>query len=172
MLLRLVPFYLDRLHGPDVRGERADSDHVRFDLPFPFLRDAEPIDVVLGPGMTPAAIAKNGGGFEPNSSLGATSWWRWASYAITPFGWVAFPVAYFTNGVLSEVSLGRHGSTPERNFEATKTWLRQEIGAPPTVPSADSMLWTFRWGTMTLSFEPRDGTAQLRVAWSTGSPER
>jgi hypothetical protein len=36
VLLRLVPFYLARLHGS---GDRADPDHV-FGPPFPFLRVA------------------------------------------------------------------------------------------------------------------------------------
>lgn len=167
MLLRLVPFYLARLHGADVSGELADPDHVRFDLPFPFLRGAEPMDVVLRAGITPAAIAQSGGGFEPNSSLGPTSWWRWASYALTPFGWVTFPVAFFTDGVLTEVSLERHGRTRDENFEAMKSWLYHEIGDPTTATSLASLAWSFEWGSARLSFEPRDGAAQLRVAWGT-----
>jgi len=168
VLLRLVPFYLARLHGSD---DRADPDHV-LGLPFPFLRAAKDIDVVLRHGMTTAAIAEFGGGFEPNSSLGATSWWRWASYALTPFGWVAHPTPFFTDGRLSSVSLRRHGGTPEENFAAIDDWMRREIGAPAAPIEPRSRSWTFCWGAVALAFEPRDGDAELGIWWGTATGGR
>jgi hypothetical protein len=165
VLLRLIPFHLDRLHGPDISGDRTNADHLGFDLPFPFLRDAAPIDLSLRAGITPAAIARKGGGFERNSSLGATSWWRWASYALTPFGWVPFPVAFFNDGALSGLSLRPHGGSREKNFLAMRSWLDQEIGEATSGAAEGPVLWKFAWGTVTLSFEPRDDQAQLRVAW-------
>jgi hypothetical protein len=165
VLLRLVPFHLARLHAPESAGD--DADQARLGLPFPFLRGAEPIDVVLRRGMTSADVARYGGGFEPNSSLGSTAWWRWASYALTPFGWVAFPTPFFTDGVLSALSLNRHGGTADENFAAMKNRLELEIGAPSSSASAASPSWTFDWGTVALSFEPRDLQAQLRIVWVT-----
>lgn len=167
MLLRLVPFYLGRLHGDE---DRADPDHVRFGLPFPFLRNTATVDLVLRAGVTPAAIAASGGGFEANSSLGRTSWWRWASYALTPFGWVPHPTPFFMDGMLSSISLRRHGGTPDENFAAMDDWLRSEIGAPAAPLVAQSRSWTFGWGAVALAFEARDGEAELGIAWDRPQP--
>ena len=159
--LRLIPFYLERLHK---RPETADATPPSVGLPFPFLKNSQPIDIVLHSGMTPETIASLGGGFELNSSLGSRSWWRWASYALTPFGWVTFPTPFFHNGRLTDLSLQRHGTTPDENLAAMRECLVRELGEPPAAAS-----WVFDWGEVSLNHEPRDGQAQIQVAWQLSS---
>ena len=79
VLLRLVPLHLERLHGPYPPGTLDGGSARANGLPFPFLPNAEPIDIVLRGGISPSEIG-TAGGFEPNSSLGTTSWWGWDSY--------------------------------------------------------------------------------------------
>ncbi|HJP59893.1 MAG TPA: hypothetical protein VJ865_07830 [Gemmatimonadaceae bacterium] len=164
VLLRLVPFYLERLHGPS--GLVDDRTAIDLGLPFPFLRGAPPIDVTLRPGMTPETLRRLGGGYERNSSLGTLSWGRWTSYALTPFGWVHFPTPFFQGDRLSALDLQLHGATPTENFEAMSEWLLRELGAPQESVESQRQTWERAWGSAILFFEPRDGYAQLRIEWS------
>jgi hypothetical protein len=158
VLLRLVPFYLARLAQPLPADESGAARALG--LPFPFLRDASPIDVTLRSGMTPADIG-SAGGFEANSSLRNTSWWRWAAYARVPFGWVAFPTPFFTDGRLSHLSLQRHGTSDDDNLAVMDSWLVRELGEPASAQRT----WAFTWGRVDLGFEPRDRAAEMVIAW-------
>jgi hypothetical protein len=177
VILRLVPHYLERLHGAS--GVDESVDFRALGLPFPFLRGGRSFDITLRQGMSPSAIGSVGG-FEPNSSLGVRSWWRWASYALTPFGWAAHPTSFFDNGRLSMVQLDRVGNLPNQSFDAIVSWLVRELGEPPesTVgamspshtmgnhpPEPPRRQWVYPWGSVTAFFEARDGDARLSVAW-------
>ena len=159
--LRLIPFYVERLHKG---AELADAAALSIGLPFPFLKDSEPLDLLLQSGMTTGTIASHGGGFEPNSSLGSRSWWRWAAYALTPFGWVTFPTPFFDNGRLTELTLQRHGKTPAENHAVMREWLTRELG-----DASGPASWLFEWGEVKLYRDARDGEAQMRVVWELSS---
>lgn len=164
--LLLFPYDKERLHAPPSYLEG---------LPNPLPPDANPFSVSLRAGMTPEQIGPQGG-FEQNSSLKETSWWRWDAYALTPYGWATNPVPFFDNGRLSGLNLNRQGSEEIKNWSLMSVWLEGELGPPtesksigvPWVPSNtdDWRIWRFGWGGVVLTFEPRDGAAALGIGWA------
>ena len=174
--LRLVPHHLERLHGAYPKGSTPTEDAKTLGLPFPFLPNARPIDLLLRGGMTPGQIGSRGG-FEKNSSDGTTRWWRWAAYASTPFGWVDLITPFFkTEGIwsrlfrrdrLSVLTFQRLGRDAQASFDAMEAWLRQELGSPSEAAPARTgkRTWTFPWGSVDLYREPRDGDAAMAVRW-------
>ncbi|MCO5297743.1 MAG: hypothetical protein M9921_12880 [Fimbriimonadaceae bacterium] len=176
--LVLVPFHLKRLHGPlvgDLEGTGGPAG-----LPFPLLPNADPIVLRLRPGMTPDEIAMVSP-FEPNSSLGNESWWRWHAYAWTPFGWSPWPTPHFYGGHLGYLGLdGSDGPTAhsrmramldygEREFgepgEGLRVgWFRSRKARPGETPGA--YVWKREWGSVVIGLEPRDHQPVLGVKWN------
>jgi hypothetical protein len=176
--LRLVPFHLQRLHGDWPAEIDMTDEATRIGLPFPLLPNADLVDLKLRPGMTPNDIGP-AAGFEANSSLGKSSWRRWAAYARTTFGWCAWPTPFFTDGRLTSVQFDRQGSDEGQNFRSMEEALILDLGNPNNCKSIKSRWpfkapsavheqrreWEFVWGNVTLGFEPRDWMAQLSVGW-------
>ena len=174
--IRLVPFHRESLHGASSEGPSPEGDDARpLGLPFRFLPDARPIDLVLHGGMSPADIGSRGG-FEPNSSLGRTSWWRWGACALTPFGWAISTTPFFEEErrwlglrrrkLPTNLTIRRAGEA-EEGFNAIEAWLRRELGNPsePTDIRPHHRTWHFPWGGVHLYYEPRDGKAEMGVRW-------
>jgi hypothetical protein len=168
--LRLVPFHLERLHGPyPAEAPRGDAARLA-GLPFPLKLDARPLDVHLHHGMSEAA-----------AGLGEDR--QWHAYALTPFGWVSFPTPEFRRGRLVALALQPHVTRSTLETYATAaTWLRGELGSPhrrkgrpPIVHRNEDPLhwkslpgrmeWTFRWGAVRLGFDVRDNETELAIHW-------
>jgi hypothetical protein len=171
--LRLVPHHLSRLHPPDLRGDfvpcnRDASSPYR----FPLLRGASPVDVTLRRGMRPSDLSA-GVIFESAGSQWSRSWWRWIAYALTPFGWVDHPTPEFfrkrtrqhaEEDLLASLSLAPScGTDPQENFRAAEDWLVRELGSAHS--SGESREWRYEWGSVVLTYEPRDGAAEAYVLW-------
>jgi hypothetical protein len=177
--LFLVPFHLSRLHGP-FQAPDEDLIHLPAGMPFPLLPGGEPVEIQLVGGMTPDEIGPSCG-FEPNSSLGQESWWRWAAYAYTPCGWYSWPTPFFRSGKLNSLNLGLDGQDADRSYEVIREFLLRELGeegcesglrsrgwgpfrAPREAVRRYSK-WIFPWGSVSVGYEPRDWGAQMGVAW-------
>jgi hypothetical protein len=171
--LRLVPLHLSRLHPPNLRGEFVPcGGDPRSPYAFPLLREANPIDITLRGGMRPAEVS-GGVIFESAGSQWSRSWWRWIAYALTPFGWVNHPTPEFIRkqaspgedeNLLASLGLGPScGTSPQENFRAAEEWLEGELGSPQS--AGDLREWRYEWGSVGLTYEPRDGAAEAVILW-------
>ncbi|MGH9197886.1 MAG: hypothetical protein ACRD1T_19355 [Acidimicrobiia bacterium] len=171
--LRLVPFHLSRLHPPDLRGDFVPCNgDASSPYKFPLLRGASPVDVTLRGGMRPSHVSA-GVIFESAGSQWSRSWWRWIAYALTPFGWVNHPTPQFFSkqtrqhaeeDLLASLSLAPScGTSPQENFGVAEDWLVRELGSPQS--SGDSREWRYEWGSVGLTYEPRDRAAEAYILW-------
>lgn len=171
--LRLVPFHLPRLQPPHLRGDFVPCNgDASSPYQFPLLRGASPVDVTLRGGMTPSHVSA-GVIFESAGSQWSRSWWRWIAYALTPFGWVNHPTPQFfrkqtrqhaEDDLLASLSLAPScGISPQENFRVAGDWLVRELGSPQS--SGDSREWRYEWGSVGLTYEPRDGAAEAYILW-------
>ncbi|AIE85336.1 hypothetical protein [Fimbriimonas ginsengisoli] len=162
--LRMVPYHVERLHGPlPAVIPRGDAARLA-GLPFPLRRGAPTYDLHLQGDMK-----------EPFRDMHA--------YALTPFGWVAFPQLHFVHGRLKGLSMQPHALTDTLDtYARVAVWLESELG-PPSVrkgrpprchrrisPARWQCLpafvqWRFAWGTVSLSFDMRDYETELVVRW-------
>lgn len=179
VFLRLVPHHLSRLHPPDLRGDFVPCNRdARSPYEFPLLRGASPVDVTLRGGMRPSDVS-GGVTFESAGSQWSRSWWRWIAYALTPFGWAMFPTPQFIRketgqdveeDLLASLSLDPScGGSAEENFRLAEDWLVRELGSPES--SGDSREWRYEWGSIGLTYEPRDGAAEAYILWEPLSSE-
>jgi hypothetical protein len=171
--LRLVPLHLSRLHPPDLRGDFVPCNgDASSPYQFPLLRGASPVDITLRRGMRPSQVSA-GVIFESAGSQWSRSWWRWIAYALTPFGWVHHPTPQFfrkqtrqhaEEDLLASLSLAPScGTSPQENFRVAEDWLVGELGPPDR--SGDSREWRYEWGSVLLTYEPRDGAAEAHILW-------
>jgi hypothetical protein len=171
--LRLVPHHLSRLHPPDLRGDFVPCNRdASSPYEFPLLRGSSPVDVTLRGGMRPPDVAA-GVIFESAGSQWSRSWWRWIAYALTPFGWAMFPTPEFITkqtgkhvkeDLLASLSLDPScGASAEENFRVAEDWLVRELGSPES--SGDSRQWRYEWGSVGITYESRDGAAEVYILW-------
>lgn len=177
VMLRMVPYHLDRLHGPHPTGATKGPEG----LPFPFLEGAESFDVVWRGGMRRGEIGPLGV-YEEHTRTCEESWWSWHAYAETPFGWVSHPTPRFKLDRLVAVELSPLGSASVANFGAMEQWLRRELGRPSeTSPRSGwrgrliklqswftfqpEMTWILPWGWVHLFYEMREGDAVMLIRW-------
>ncbi len=173
VFLRLLPHHLSRLHPAELRGDFVPCNgDPSSPYQFPLLRGAGPVDVTLQGGMTPTD-ASAGVVFESAGSQWSRSWWRWIAYALTPFGWVNHPTPEFIRkhtrqhleeDLLASLSLAPScGTSPPENFRVAEDWLARELGLPHR--SGESVEWRYDWGSVGLTYEPRDGAAEVYILW-------
>jgi hypothetical protein len=61
------------------------------------------------------------------------------------------------------------GGSAEENFRLAEDWLVRELGSPES--SGDSREWRYEWGSIGLTYEPRDGAAEAYILWEPLSSE-
>jgi hypothetical protein len=171
VLVRLIPHHLTRLHPPELRGDVVPCSGDA-SSPFPLLRGTGPVDVTLKRGMRPSDVSA-GVILECAGRQWSRSWWRWIAYALTPFGWVNSPTPQFIRtqtvqhdqeDLLASLSLAPScGASAPENFRAAEDWLVSELGTPHG--SRDHPEWRYEWGSVGLTYEPRDGAAEVYILW-------
>lgn len=170
--LRLVPHHLSRLHPPGLRGEFVPcGGDPRSRYEFPLLRGTDPVDITLRGGMRTSEVS-GGVIFESAGSQWSRSWWRWIAHALTPFGW-AYPTPEFSRkqtgqdadeNLLASLSLAPMcGGSAQEKYRAAEDWLEGELGSPQR--DGDLREWRYEWGSVGLTYEPRDGAAEAVILW-------
>jgi hypothetical protein len=66
--------------------------------------------------------------------------------------------------LLASLSLGPScGTSPQEKFRDAEDWLVGELGSPQS--TGDSREWRYEWGSVGLTYEPRDGAAEAVILW-------
>ena len=150
VMLRITPMHLTRLHGPWPKDLVRQQDvAIKAGEAFPLLPGASPVDMTLCPGMTPDEL-EMGTVFEPNSSLGDTSWYRWLAYIGTPFGWANDATPFFEEGRLVSLKINPPGEIYETGFERMAAYLLGVLGPPARDDKMKQ--WTFPWGEVQMYY--------------------
>jgi hypothetical protein len=175
--LVLHPFYLERLHGPWL-GPPPDDEATRAGLFFPLLPGAQPIKITLRPGLTPQELATVSP-LEPNSSVGADSWWRWSAYVWTPFGWSNATPFFYRDRLRTVVFDLPTEKDRWQGLEMLRDFVLSQIGQPDEVrmrgcfwnrrarrhDQPELYIWHPSWGQVIVYLEVRDHTPRLDVKW-------
>jgi hypothetical protein len=182
VLLRLVPWHTERLHGPappdpiwvyDNNGERQ---------PRPLLRSGDHVDAVLTADSTLGSIESIPVTGEARETHDGGYWFDWDAYVRLPFGWawwgtalhlVKLPGRPEQEAPIRTVRLHLVDRDFRDSFDRIDAWLREALG-DPSATGGDRRLfgwtarwrrWYFAWGAVFLSYEFRDNSPELDIMW-------
>ena len=182
VLLRLVPWHSERLHGPvppdpvwvyDNNGERQ---------PYPLLPSADPVDVILTGDWTLGGLQSNPLASRASETHDGGYWADWDAYVRLPFGWAWWGTAVYFVKVpgrpqqearIRVVRIHLVDRDFLTSFDRIDAWLRGALGDPSATGGDRHLLgktarfrrWYFAWGSVQLSYEFRDNSPELDIVW-------
>lgn len=178
--LLLVPFHLERLHGPWRWGTPTYCGDGY--SPFPLLPGVEPTVVRLAPLMDHEDLASQLP-IERSGDLYEESWWRWHAHALTPFGWIHHPSAHFSGSTLTALTMILYGpASAEERLGVLVDYVESLLGPPDTSDrleyfgyevQSDQLTrhrWKRAWGRVTCMLEVRDMEPLLAIHFGHQAP--